>query len=106
MNAFAAAAAVMAADPNLGQAATYVADGGQGGAVEVRVVLSRPEEVIGTLDAPRSIAAALAAMVPASALQRRPARGDLLILQDGDYTVAEVIADVSGAAFTLHLRRA
>lgn len=46
MSIFASAAAVLFADPNLGQDATWK-PGGVGGGVPVRVILRRPDRVVG-----------------------------------------------------------
>lgn len=105
MTAFAAAAAVLAADPNIGADATFTAAGG-GGPVAIRVVFSRPEDAIGGLDGPRGIAFAASVMVPAAALAVRPARGDTIATGGTTYQVAEVMADEIAATYTLHLRRA
>jgi len=104
VNAFAAAAAVLAADSNIGAPATYTASGGS--PLSLRVVLSRPEEALGGLDAPRGIAIAAVAMLPAAALTTRPARGAALSVDGVAYLVAEVVQDEIAAAYTLHLRRA
>jgi hypothetical protein len=104
MSIFAAAAAILAADPHLGVAATYTPAGGQ--PVQIRVVASRPEDPIGGLDGPRSLAIAAAIMVAAGALPAPPARGDAVTFNATAYLVAEVIQDEAAASFTLHLRRA
>lgn len=104
MSIFAAAAAVLAADPHLGVPATYTPAAGQ--PLQIRVVPSRPDDAIGGLDAPRSIAAAAVIMVVASALPARPARGDAVTFLGTDYLVAEVMQDEIAASFSLHLRRA
>jgi hypothetical protein len=103
MSIFAAAAAVLAADANLGVDATYTPIGG--GAVAIRVVTRRPDEPIGGLDAPRGIAAALAAMIPRGALTAPPARGDELTIGAESFLVAEVLGDEAAASWTVHLRR-
>lgn len=105
MNAFAAAAAAIAADVHMGVEAVW-REAGQGPGLPLRVVPSRPEDAIGGLEGPRAIAAAAVVMVPASALPARPARGDALTFHGTHYVVAEVLADEIAASFTLHLRRA
>lgn len=105
MSIFAAAAAVLAADVHLGTDAIYTTFT-RGDPVQIRVVLSRPEDAIGGLDAPRSIAAAAVAMVPAAALPVRPVRGDAIAIAGQAYQVAEVMQDEAAASWTLHLRRA
>ena len=105
MSAFAAAAAVLAADPNLGTDATFTPAGG-GGSLALRVVLSRPEEAMGALDALRGLAGSARAMVPASALTAAPVRGDAITIGGTAYLVAEAAQDEIAASWTLHLRRA
>ena len=94
MSIFAAAAAVLAADPHLGVAATYTPAAGQ--PVQIRVVPSRPEDTIGGLDAPRSIAVAAAIMIPAGVLPARPARGDAVTFGATNYLVAAHEPDGTG----------
>jgi hypothetical protein len=104
-DAFAAAAAALAEDPNLGTDAEWTSRLG-GAAVAVRVVPTRPEGGFGGADAPTVAGIATSVMITAAALPGRPERGDLLTFSDTDYTVAEVMQDTRGVSFTLHLRRA
>ena len=100
MSAFLAAAEALSADPNLGTAATV--DG-----VACRGVLARPEDLFARgIGGPPSQGVATLLTVAASALPARPGRGDAVTIGAVAYTVAEAVADESGASFTLHLRKA
>lgn len=105
MNAFADAAAALAADTNLGVDATWTSREG-GPPVSLRVVASRPEDAFGALDGPQSSNTSTLVMVPAAALCARPEEGDGIALGGACYVVAEVRQDVTAASWTLHLRRA
>jgi hypothetical protein len=105
VSAFAAAAAVLASDANIGADATYTPAGG-GASLAVRVIPTRPQEPIGAMDGPRSIAVAASVVIAASAVTAPPARGAALVFGGVAYTVAEVMLDEIAASYTLNLRRA
>ena len=103
MTAFAAAAALLAADPNLGTSAVYTP--AIGAAVPCRVVLSRrePDAFSGSSGAGRRTTG-WEAMLPAASLPGfRPTRGETLTIGDVDYQIEEVAMDPISAAYTLTL---
>jgi len=107
MNAFAAAAAALVADQNLGSAVTYARSGATWSPVAVRAVLSQPIEPYQLGDGAGIVAPHLEAMLPAAALPADPAEGDALTLADGAaYLVTTAMRDVTGAAWTLRLKDA
>jgi hypothetical protein len=103
MTAFAAAAAALAEDANLGQAATFLPAGG--GSHTVRVVPARPADAFSGLEGPPTLAIATSVMVPLAALPAAPRRGDRMSLDGVDYLIAEVEADSRGVSHVLRLRR-
>lgn len=118
MNAFAAAMAVLHADPNLSTAATYypnpdrpasrwlVADHGAGSYVvsaatyDVRVILSQPrQEAIGF----RAIAGRVEASIETAVLPWEPARGDWLVAGASSWRVEAAECDVLATSWRLTL---
>lgn len=104
-DAFTAAAAALAADPNLGTDATWTSRLG-GPPVAVRVVPSSPEAAYAAGEGPSVAGVVASAVLTAAALPGRPERGDALAFNGADYLVAEVMQDARGVSFRLHLRRA
>ena len=104
-DAFAAMAAALAADTNLGTDATWTSRLG-GAAVSLRVVPSSPEATYGIGDGPPAAGVVASVTVAAAALPGRPERNDRLTYAETDYLVAEVMQDARGVSWRLHLRRA
>jgi hypothetical protein len=102
MTAFAAAAMLLAADPNLGTSAVYTP--AIGAAVPCRVVLTRREPDAFSGSGPGRRTSGWEAMLPCTGLQGfRPARGETLTIGDVDYQIEEVAMDPLSAAYTLTL---
>lgn len=97
-DAFAAAAEIIAADPNMGADAVYTPTGEA--ALSVRVVLSRTEGDIGIGGA---IAAGWEAMLPAADVPDRPRKGEALSVGDRDFVVESAERDETGASWRLTL---
>ena len=106
-DAFTAAAAAIAADANIGVAASFVPKA-TGIPATIRVVPTRPEAPFGGgLDgAPAAMGVAVSVMIPAAAVAARPAKGDTLAFGDVAYVVMEVAQDTRAASWTCALRRA
>lgn len=103
MTAFARAAAMLAADPNIGSAALYTAQGEP--PLTIRVVMTRDEAP--QLGVGRGIVAGgHVAMIPADAIPDRVQRGELLSVGTDDYTIETAELDEAGASWRVTLRRA
>ena len=100
-DAFAAALAVLHADPNLSVAATW--SRGVSSAA-VRVILSAPD-AIQAVAAPGVVDADAMAMLPVSALVQAPRAGDLLTIGADAYTVVSAERDAERVTWRLGLRR-
>ena len=95
----------IAADPNQGQDAIYTPAPGRVGlaAVAVRLVLSRPVEVISGFGGIGAVAPAAIATIATSALPYAPQRNDTLLLGGKVWRVETPEADPVGASWTLPL---
>lgn len=111
-NAFAAAAADLAADPNMGQAADFFLGVGDGNLrVAVSVVMSQPvEDALPGAPGGRGLQRVAAiAHLAVSALPEgaAPGRGDVLRLSaDTAYAVETARLDETGTSWRLDLRKA
>jgi len=102
VTAFAAAAAVLAADPNLGVDAIYTPS--IGAAVPCRIILSRREPDAFSASAAGRRTTGWEAMAPTTAFGAfRPARGETLTIGDVDYQIEEVAMDPISTSYTLTL---
>jgi hypothetical protein len=100
VNAFAAAAAVLVADTNLGVAATWA----RGAATAaVRVVLSAPD-VVHQVATPGVTDADAMAMLPVADLANTPAAGDTLTIGAVAWRVVSAQRDAAQVAWRLGLR--
>jgi hypothetical protein len=97
MSAFAAAARVLAADPNLGSAASYLRVA-TNTTHAVRVVRSNPIDADGLSTTRREMAS-----VPAEALAFIPRRGDQLTIGSDVFVVERVERAADGAFYDLML---
>jgi hypothetical protein len=102
-DAFAAAAAALAEDANLGQDATFLP--ASGGSYPVRVVPVRPADAFSGLEGPPSQAIATSVMVPLAALPAPARRNDRLLLAGVYFLIAEAEVDSRGVSQVLRLRR-
>jgi hypothetical protein len=102
MTAFAAAAGVLAADPNLGTPAVYTP--AIGAAVPCRVILSRREPDAFSAGGASRRTTGWEAMAPTTAFGAfRPARGETLTIGDVDYQLEGAEMDPISATYTLTL---
>ena len=102
MTAFAAAAGVLAADPNLGTPAVYTP--AIGAAVPCRIILSRREPDAFSSGAAGQRTTGWEAMAPTTAFGAfRPARGETLTIGDIDYQIEGAEMDPISATYTLTL---
>jgi hypothetical protein len=99
---FAAAAATLAADPNLGADAEY-RQGGIGPATALRVVRSSPDRVASAFDTPLLQATDVLTVPVASVTD--PQAGDTFDVQGDVLTVQHAERDSSGAAWRVLCRR-
>lgn len=91
---FAAAAAALAADVNLGETATWTPAGGA--PQTVRAVRSRTDAGFGN-------AAGLSVMLPAVSLTGSPRRGDTVVLAGTTYAIEDADLDAQGSMWTVVL---
>jgi hypothetical protein len=102
VTAFAAAAATLAADPNLGADAGY-RRGGIGPATSLRVVRSSPDRVASGFETPL-LQATDVLMVPVASIAD-PQAGDTFDVQGDLLTVQHAERDAAGAAWRVLCRR-
>ena len=100
MSAFAAAAAALAADPNLAVAASFQPMPG-GTAIALRAILTRPVAVAPGLGS--AVASQVEASVLAAALPAPPKRGDRLTVGATSYRVERAERDGAETSWRLTL---
>lgn len=101
-NAFAAAASVLAADPNLGADALYTPQ--DEAPLAIRVVLTREEAPVGP--GYGMVASGHYAMIAVGAIPDRPLRGELLSVGTQDFTIETAELDETQASWRVQLRKA
>ena len=103
---FAAAAAAMVADSNMGIYATYARAGAAWSPIAVRVLVTQPIHEMGMLSARGAVLPVRHAMLPAAALPVDPAPGDRLTIAGVTDLVSVAERDAEGVAWSLILKAA